>query len=199
MKMTPHIVRTYLLLAAFLLALPTIGTKFYHGQTGKFLVASENIRYEPFRESVIYISRHNLFGAFGLVINKPIDMKKLREVYPDLPENVGDLRLGGPVGLYDQATAIYANHPQEPEVDRDRDRELSLEELMKLVERYPHKKVFIGYSGWGPLQLEMEIIRGTWTVVDAPPDIIFEDNNTFDLWRKLRSIRKNDLYEDQKI
>lgn len=199
MKKTPYIVKVYFLLAAFCIALPTLGTQFYPSQKGRFLVASEKIRYEPFRESVIYISHHDLFGAFGLVINKPIDIEKLREVDKNLPEDLPPLRLGGPVGFPDHSFALFANHPQEPVEEHPRGQSYSLEDVIKKVDRYPHKQVFIAYSGWGPLQLDMEIIRGSWTVIDAPKEIVFEETDTVDLWRRLKEQRTPDRYSDQKI
>ena len=45
-------------------------------------------------------------------------------------------------------------------------------------------KVYAGYAGWAPGQLQNEIDRGDWLVIDTDPEIIF--NNQFDgLWEKL--------------
>ncbi len=199
MKKTPHIAKVYLLLAAFLIALPTLGTTYYPGQAGRFLVASENLRVEPFRESVIYVTRHNIFGAFGLVINKPIDLQKLKEQGVTIPANATPLMLGGPVSFPEKAFSIHANHVQEPVTDNHKNHELSLEEVIKQVERYPEKQIYLGYSGWGPLQMDIEIMRGSWTIIDAPKNIIFEEENSFDIWRDLKNKRTPDRYIDQKI
>ena len=69
MKPTPHKARLYLLLGFFLLALPSINS-FYHGSTGKLLVAPSGFDHPVFGQSVIYIIRHDLFGATGVIINK---------------------------------------------------------------------------------------------------------------------------------
>lgn len=199
MKKTPYIAKVYLLLAAFLIALPTLGTKFYPGQEGRFLVASESIRMEPFRESVVYISRHNIFGAFGLIINKPIDLEKLKELGIDAPENAPRMLVGGPVEFPDKAFGLYANHPQEPLEDYKTDNSLTLEEVISRIERYPEKQIYLGYSGWGPLQLEIELLRGSWTIIEAPKDVIFEEDSTFSIWRDLKNERTPDRYEDQQI
>lgn len=50
-------------------------------------------------------------------------------------------------------------------------------------------RVYTGYSGWSPGQLESEILRGSWKVVRADPDIIF-DNNPDQVWEYL--IREED-------
>ena len=199
MKKTPYIAKVYLLLAAFLLALPTIGTKYYPGQEGRFLIASESIRMEPFREGVVYISRHTVFGAFGFIINKPIDLQKLEETGVEIPANVEKLMLGGPVEFPDKVFSIYANHPMEPIEEYEEDYDLSLAEVIKRVERYPEKEIYLGYSGWGPLQLDIEIMRGSWTVIEVPKDIIFKNEESFTLWRDLKNKRTPDRYLDQKI
>jgi putative transcriptional regulator len=43
-------------------------------------------------------------------------------------------------------------------------------------------RVFRGYAGWGPGQLEGEILAGAWLVLDAEPDDVF-DSRPDDLWR----------------
>lgn len=199
MKKTPYIAKVYFLLAAFLIALPTLGTKYYPGQSGRFLIASERIGAEPFRESVIYISRHNIFGAFGLVINKPIDLEKLKGIGVDVPENAERIMMGGPVNFPDKAFSLHGELPTEPVEEYEQELDLTLEEVIKRVERYPEKQVYLGYSGWGPLQLDMEIVRGSWSVIEADKDIIFENEDPFKLWRELKNKRMPDRYIDQKI
>jgi putative transcriptional regulator len=43
-------------------------------------------------------------------------------------------------------------------------------------------RVFRGYAGWGPGQLEGEIESGAWLVLDAEPGDVF-DADPGDLWR----------------
>ena len=44
-------------------------------------------------------------------------------------------------------------------------------------------KVFTGYTGWGPGQLDYEVEQGIWRVVPATPAQIFSDGR--DLWEQL--------------
>ena len=45
-------------------------------------------------------------------------------------------------------------------------------------------RVFTGYSGWGPEQLESEMQQGAWIVLPAHGDVIF-DTPPQNLWEKL--------------
>jgi putative transcriptional regulator len=44
-------------------------------------------------------------------------------------------------------------------------------------------KVFTGYAGWGPGQLDYEVEQGIWRVVPATPEQIFSDGRN--LWEQL--------------
>ncbi|MCB9973857.1 MAG: YqgE/AlgH family protein [Rhodospirillales bacterium] len=191
MHRTPPIIRLYLLLAAFLLALPVLGTKFYHGQTGRFLVAAESMRYEPFRESVIYISHNDLFGAFGLIINKPLDAS-VHGI--SLPDGADAAWLGGPVAFPQETFGLYASLPDAPEEASPAGETLPAGELWQRMENAPHKRLYYGYSGWGPLQLEIELLQGRWSIIEVPKDVIFSDEDPVALWRRLNDLRASDTH-----
>lgn len=141
MKFTPHSARGFFLLAAFFIALPTLGN-FYTGQQGRFLIASPAIKSGAFQESVIYVVDHGLFtGARGYVINRPVE---------------GGF-YGGPLGQADHVYTLY--HQGE-------------------------SREYHGFAGWAPLQLEYEIIRGSWSVAPGSLDSIFSDDLNR-LWRDL--------------
>ena len=178
MRKTPYMAKVYFLLAAFLIALPTIGSQFYNGQTGRFLVASEHLSGGVFGESVIYIVKHNLFGAYGLVINKPLSPEQLE---PLALQNIDAvIYAGGPVGVTDNFSVLVADDPSHL---RDVFIYKATSELIDLGQKqYPYQQIYIGYSGWGPLQLEMEILRGSWAIISEPTDIIFDREGHSDLW-----------------
>ncbi len=201
MKKTPYIAKVYLLLAAFLIALPTIGTSYYPGQQGRFLIASEKIRGEPFGESVIYISHHSIFGAFGVIVNKPLDSEKLVQLNPDLqlPKDFPLLKMGGPVDFPHKAYAFYSELSKDVIIEDNRAQDMSVADVINSVESYPQSQVFLGYSGWGPLQLEIELLRGTWTIIEAPAETMFEQEDMSDMWYRLKQQRAPDHYIDQKI
>jgi len=50
------------------------------------------------------------------------------------------------------------------------------------VPRHASTRVFSGYAGWAPGQLETEIRAGGWYATEASPSLIFGDQT--DLWRR---------------
>ena len=51
----------------------------------------------------------------------------------------------------------------------------SLDVFKELAETPPAMlRFFLGYSGWGPGQLEFELAQGAWLSAKAEPEVIFE-------------------------
>jgi putative transcriptional regulator len=144
---------------------------------GKLLIASPSMA-DYFHRTVILMVEHSPDGAFGLVLNRPSGTT-VGEASPELAELIGDdhlLHVGGPV----QPSAVTAigEHPDPATatklivgsvgmVDLDDPPELS------------RLRVFAGYAGWGPGQLDGELEQETWIVDEANPDDPFDGA---DLW-----------------
>jgi putative AlgH/UPF0301 family transcriptional regulator len=161
MKLTPRKARWYFLGAAFLIALPTLNGM-YKGTTGKLLVASPRVHDRPFEESVIYIVHHDLFQAYGYIVNKPLAPPRGEAAWNGGPVKTGmTYVIAGPDG---------------------------------------HKsKTIAGYSGWGPLQLNLEIGRNYWDTIDYDPALIF-DAAPDDMWKTARAkILKNQAVKEPGI
>jgi putative transcriptional regulator len=136
-----------------------------------------------FRRSVVLMVEHNEQGAFGLVLNQPSDAT-VGEAVPELADLIGPehvLHIGGPV----QPGAVTAvGEHADPEastklvvgtvgmVDLDEPPDLS------------RVRVFAGYAGWGPGQLDEELDAEAWIVEGAHPDDPFNDE---DLWATVLS------------
>ncbi len=69
LKEIPDRARVYLLLAAFFIALPSIGH--IDINSGKMLVASPAMKQEPFARSVVYLVQHDLSQAYGYILDTP--------------------------------------------------------------------------------------------------------------------------------
>jgi putative transcriptional regulator len=137
---------------------------------GQFLVATPLIAAPPFARTVVLLLEHDESGAIGLILNDPTEL--LAEDH--LPEIAGHLTgpprvfLGGPVST---DTAISLGCGKEIEYLRPSalpgigivDIEQSLNGIEKL-------RLFAGYAGWEPHQLEAEVREGAWWVLF--PDLV---------------------------
>lgn len=157
---------------------------------GHLLLDSGQLAGSFFHRSVVLICRHNEEGAFGLILNRPADSTLGRALDENLPDSLGDqpLFIGGPV----EAGALSYLHSDTfisgaSSVLDNLELGHSLEELTDLVRSFsPERKlrVFAGYSGWSPGQLESELERGAWLTHPADLKLIFDESATM-LWSKI--------------
>ncbi|HMM93939.1 MAG: YqgE/AlgH family protein [Micrococcales bacterium] len=159
--------------------------------TGRLLVATPQIEEGVFRRSVVLVLHHGDDGAQGLVLNRPIEAG-IDAVLPGWEEHASRPRTmfqGGPVQL-DSALGLVAVPGDSPEprgvrrlfgavalVDLDTPPPLVTPELSAL-------RIFAGYAGWSPGQLEEELVTGSWYVVDAEGGDAFTDRPD-DLWQRV--------------
>jgi putative transcriptional regulator len=172
--------------------------------SGQLLVATPLLRDPNFSQTVVLIARHDADGAFGLVLNRPshTTVKEIWSKLSDAPcSNDAPLYVGGPV-----QGPVSVLHQESPLADFEvlpglyfsAERE-HLEELVAGEEARPgHAKVFIGYSGWGPNQLESEIEEGAWKTIAASNEQIFAD--VAEQWERLfKRIAGADLLATLKV
>jgi len=158
---------------------------------GKFLVASRRLSDPNFRETVVLLIEYGMDGAMGLVINRPSQVK-LATVFPDikaLKQREDRIYLGGPVAV--NRMLMLIGSPKTPQrsipVIGDVYLSSSLEELERLVKNTAENerfRIFAGYSGWAPNQLDFERTRGDWHVIKADAETIFTQNPSA-LWQEL--------------
>lgn len=153
---------------------------------GQLLLDSGQLRGSFFQRTVILICQHDPQGAFGLVLNRAMGSNVGEVVVADLPERLKDcpLFLGGPV----QRSALSFLHTDSfiPEANVMANLALghSLENLVEISESYsPTRKVklFAGYAGWSPGQLEEEMRRNAWLTHPASIELVF-DTEPAKLW-----------------
>ena len=156
--------------------------------TGTFLVSTPQMSDPRFEEHVIYICAHNEDGAMGVAINQPNRAFSLAEVLrgANLPIPDGELPLvyiGGPVELESAFILYLSDYFAEHRLDVSET--VSLTRETKVLEdiakgRGPGKFLFIlGYTGWGPGQLERELMENGWLSVPANDEIIFSSPDEF--------------------
>jgi len=155
-----------------------------------FLVAKEDLLDPNFAHSVVLVVFPKDAGPVGVILNRPVPLT-LKEVFPEEPhlKDRGDrLYFGGPVRinglmfLCRRPTAPQNAFPVLGDLYLSGDGGL-LDEMLSRpdpqVQRY-----FLGYSGWAPDQLELEIAQGGWYVLPADLDTVVKgDPKT--MWRDL--------------
>ena len=168
---------------------------------GRLLVAAPVLTEPTFSRTVVLLLDHDEEGSLGLVLNRPSRVP-IGAVLPqwDGRTTASDvLFTGGPVAE-DSALALGllpgpVDGP-EPEgfrrvagpfglVDLDHDPAEATAPLDAL-------RIYAGYSGWNPGQLEEELSEGAWYVVDGGPDDVFSPAPD-DLWRRVLRRQRSDL------
>jgi putative transcriptional regulator len=156
---------------------------------GQFLLDSGQLGGSFFQRSVVLICQHDKEGAFGLVLNHSLGKTVGEMIVADLPETLKEapLYLGGPV----QPAALSFLHTDNFIADADVMPNLalghSLDELVDIGESFSADKkvkMFAGYAGWSPGQLETEMKRKAWLTFPASLELVF-DTPPEQLWPKI--------------
>lgn len=158
---------------------------------GFALVASPYLTDPHFLRSVVYILRHDQEGAIGLILNRPTHTtigQLLGQASGEEFENERPIYYGGPVEgplmLLQECTqgdepSIFIASDQERILDICHpDRDVPAGHPEHCAGDY---RVFDGYAGWAPEQLDDELREGGWLVWQIQPSQIFEDCE--DLWQ----------------
>jgi len=150
---------------------------------GTLLVARPVLRDSFFARSVILLLQHGDEGAFGLVLNRPAQAEGA-----PFPIFVGGpCKLEGLLMIHGERDWLQESDEPPAQVCPgvflgDTTCFEKVNEGCAGVEcKY---RIFAGYAGWGPDQLEGELNEGAWVVVRAAGDMIFE-TPAEDLWRRL--------------
>lgn len=174
--------------------------------TGSFLLSTPQMPDPRFIEQVIYICAHSEEGAVGLAVNRPDPSISLEEVLLDnnLPVPPGinlSVHVGGPVEpnsafiLYPSTYSSGEQLEVSPTVSLSRNAGV-LEDIAH--GRGPEKFLFaVGYAGWGPGQLEQELVSHGWLTVPAEDSIIFDVPDD-EKWRQAAALYGIDIstYQD---
>jgi len=151
---------------------------------GSFLVARPVLQDPNFREAVVLLLQHGAEGAFGLVVNRPAPVQGAP--FP--------LFKGGPCPA--QGLLMLHGHEDWLELSPEKEGQrvapglflgdaACLKRATQAAEKETLRyRVFTGYAGWGPGQLEKELAAGAWTITSASGDALF-DTPADDLWTQL--------------
>ena len=156
--------------------------------TGQILVSMPSLQDERFYKTVIYMCAHSKEGSMGIIINKKID----HDLYPDLLKQLGIdqplknkkffIRYGGPI----ESTRGFILHSD----DLIRKETLSIDKGVALTNTAEffddlaknsgpkYSILALGYTGWGPGQLEYEIKRNSWVNLPIESSFLFDEKVT---------------------
>lgn len=147
------------------------------------LIAMPSLGGDFFTKAVVYIYEHSeKEGAIGFTINKPLSAT-LGNVLEHLSLDITDDEVfdspvfsGGPVGP-DQGFVL---HDRMSVAESDEDEDITISTSRAMLKEIgdgkgpDHFIVTLGYAGWGPGQLEEEVLRNDWLVVPYSADIVFD-------------------------
>jgi len=153
---------------------------------GHLLVAMPGMADPRFAKTVIYVCAHSEEGAMGLVINQAMDEISMPELLNQLEipatpstENI-KIQLGGPV---EQGRGFVLHSPEYVhESTLVVDSHVALTGTLDILKDIAHGAgpkrtlLVLGYAGWGPGQLDSEILQNGWLSVEADPEIVFAND-----------------------
>lgn len=144
---------------------------------GKILISEPFLFDYYFRRSVVLLAEHNKEGSFGVIINKPMNVS-FNEVVKNFPEYESKVYLGGPVKtdslffLHTYGEIVENSMPVIDGLYWGGDLEKIKEMLLLGQLDEDGIRFFIGYAGWMPKQLDMELKRDSWLVSKFTTDQI---------------------------
>jgi putative transcriptional regulator len=169
---------------------------------GKLLVATPPLVDPNFDRSVVFVLEHGPSGALGVVVNRPTDEPCPDELdgwatclsEPDAVFEGGPVERAALIGLaltpapgdegwHDIPPPDGGQWPGAPagsrlgSVDLTRDPD-------EVAPGLSAARIFRGYSGWAPGQLDHELEEGSWMVFDATADDVFSADPD-GLWRRV--------------
>ncbi|MEO1292455.1 MAG: YqgE/AlgH family protein [Pseudomonadota bacterium] len=162
--------------------------------TGRLIVAMPHVQDSRFERSVIFLFAHQADGAMGLIINRPTEEISFADLLSQLDlefeeDNDGMVvRVGGPVET-DRGFVLHSTdyHREEATIRvNDGTSVTATIDVLKAMASGdgPDNALFaLGYSGWGPGQLEREIRDNTWLHCEADSELLFnaDDDDKWEL------------------
>jgi len=140
---------------------------------GIILISEPSLQDYYFRQSVVLLAEHNREGTFGVIINKPMEMR-LPEIFDDLREFDFPVYLGGPV----KTDSVFFVHS----LDTISGSLKIMQGLywggdIRTVKSYIRDglitenqiRFFVGYAGWNAGQLDREIVENSWVLSHTTP------------------------------
>jgi putative transcriptional regulator len=151
---------------------------------GQLLIAMPGMGDLRFARAVIFMCAHSAEGAMGLIVNKPAAELRFADLLRQLKIPVGPelaetrVHFGGPVEHgrgFVLHSADYAIRGASLAVGPDFAMTATVDILQDMARGAgPSRAILaLGYSGWGPGQLEGEIQANGWLTAPADDEVVF--------------------------
>ncbi|MGA8593503.1 MAG: YqgE/AlgH family protein [Bryobacteraceae bacterium] len=158
---------------------------------GLFLVAPRHAADRSFAETVVLLLHHDQTGTLGVVINRPTNIAISRVFGDTKPaKHINDSAYaGGPV----QAEAVLALYRSNKKIDEAApvfadvyliSTKTALDRVFSSKPTAKNFRVYLGYTGWAPGQLEHEMELEMWRVLPGDSDSVF-DADPSSVWPRL--------------
>jgi putative transcriptional regulator len=165
-------------------------------QKGALLISEPTLKDSYFYRAVILLVEHNNDGSVGFILNKQIDVD-LRGLVNDFDPIESQVFFGGPVNkdnlffIHSLGKQIEGAMPIVKNLFWGGDFTMLKDLLKKDPSNLSKVRFFIGYSGWDPGQLDMELEQNSW-VVKASSDESLLTHPPKNLWKEtLRNMGKD--------
>ena len=155
---------------------------------GQLLIAMPGMGDPRFEKSVVFLCAHSEDGALGLIVNKPSRDIRFHTLLEQLDLEVGpakrdiQVHFGGPVEHERGFVLHSSDYMAEAATLRVSD-SFGMTATLAVLEDIakgsgPSSALLaLGYSGWGPGQLEEEILQNGWLTCNAVPSLVFGDDD----------------------
>ena len=169
---------------------------------GEFLIAAPEMNDPRFYHSVILMVQHDDGGAFGIIVNRPVEDEPLAQLLEELGQKTegasGQIAIyaGGPVDA-DIGFVLHSAEYKQPETMAIDDKlavTSSPAVLRDIATQHgPRKYIFaFGYAGWAPGQLENELAHRVWFTAPGDAKLLFDDDPA-KLWQDALDRRERAL------
>lgn len=154
---------------------------------GQLLIATPELLDPNFAQTVVLIAVHAEEGALGLIVNREASMS-LEDIWSQVSSSPclreGKVRQGGPI-----TGTLMVVHDQRAMANLVINDDLYVATELNAMELLAgsdegQATFYVGHSGWGPGQLETEVADGSWLVLPATPESVFDSLDTESAWKK---------------
>jgi putative transcriptional regulator len=171
---------------------------------GQLLIAMPGMGDPRFEKAVIFLCAHSAEGAMGLIVNKPAADLKVRDllaqlkIEPKAAAGEGRVHFGGPVEHgrgFVLHSADYGVEGSTLRVSGEFAMTATIDILQDMAKGAGPASALLalGYSGWGPGQLEGELQANGWLTAAAAPAIVFDERDAAKWEAALKSLNIDPL------